>query len=224
MWGINFDDKEFWKRLLSVNRLQKRCIGIFGISLLLMFFFTGCKKEGYAKVTDVTAKEELAKEGEEDLLKRGEYLVNSIGCADCHSPKAMSERGPEIIKELHLSGYKQGKELPPLSTDALEKGWALMNDDLTAAVGPWGVSFSANITSDETGIGNWSLEQFKTAIRKGKFKGMENGRDLLPPMPWFVYANLTDKDLEALYTYLQSTDPVENVVPAPIPPNKLAVK
>lgn len=196
----------------------------FLITFLVIFLFSGCKKDSYAKVPESnTDKDELAGL-QKDEIKRGEYLVNSIGCADCHSPKKMGERGPEIIMERHFSGYPQGQELPPISKDALEKGWMLMNGDLTASVGPWGVSFAANITSDETGIGNWSVEQFKTSIRKGKFKGLENGRDLLPPMPWFNFANLTDDDLEAMYAYLQSTAPVENVVPAPIPPNKLTSK
>jgi hypothetical protein len=41
-------------------------------------------------------------------------------------------------------------------------------------------------------------------------------------MPWPNFAHLTDEDLKAMYEYLQSTEPVENVVPAPIPPDKLA--
>ena len=97
-----------------------------------------------------------------------------------------------------------------------------MSPDLTTAVGPWGVSFASNITSDDTGIGNWSLEQFKISLTKGRFKGLENGRDLLPPMPWQNFANLTNEDLKAIYTYLQSTKPVKNVVPAPIPPAEIA--
>ncbi|GAB2775091.1 c-type cytochrome [Salinimicrobium soli] len=185
-------------------------------------FFTSCKKEGYAKVPDESAKEELAAIQQEDLVKRGKYLVASIGCGDCHSPKRMGKMGPEEVPELKLSGYQEDGKLPPMDHANLKNGWVLFNPDLTAAVGPWGVSFAANITSDETGIGNWSLKQFTTAMRKGKFKGMENGRDLLPPMPWPNFANLTDKDLEAIYKYLKSTKPVENVVPAPISPEKLA--
>ena len=42
---------------------------------------------------------------EAQLLKRGEYLVNVTGCDDCHSPKSMGPKGPEIIQELRFSGY-----------------------------------------------------------------------------------------------------------------------
>jgi hypothetical protein len=98
----------------------------------------------------------------------------------------------------------------------------LFNHNITAFVGPWGVSFAANLTSDETGIGNWTEAQFFKAIREGKYKGMDNTRPLLPPMPWNMYRNATDDDLRAIFTYLKSTAPVENRVPAPITPGQLA--
>jgi hypothetical protein len=206
----------------GVERVLKKAFFPVIILVVSVSLFTGCKKDTYANTPEKPAKEELAVIQQKDMLKRGEYLVTSIGCWDCHSPKKMGKAGFEEIKGLELSGYREGSELPPLDKTNLKNGWMMFNSDLTATVGPWGVSFAANITSDETGIGNWSLDQFMTAMRKGKYKGMENGRDLLPPMPWYNFANLTDKDLEAMYTYLQSTTPVENVVPAPIPPDKLA--
>lgn len=186
-----------------------------GLLLLITVFLGGCQDKNYANVPEELEIKDLSKE---QKIKRGEYLVSTIGCADCHSPKSFGERGPEEIAGRQLSGFQKGQKLPEPSPDALQKGWMLMSPDLTAAVGPWGTSFAANITSHETGIGNWSLEQFKTSIRKGKYKGMENARDLLPPMPWFNLAKLTDEDLEAMYHYLQSTEPVDNIVPAPIPP------
>lgn len=92
----------------------------------------------------------------------------------------------------------------------------MFNEDLTAAAGPWGVSFAANITSDATGAGSWQEENFILALRKGKFKGLEGSRNLLPPMPWQNFSQMTDDDLKAIYTFLQSTKPVNNVVPAPM--------
>lgn len=162
---------------------------------------------------------ELEEPTEQDYINRGEYLVSSIGCHDCHSPKSMGSRGPEIIEELMLSGYPSERVLPEISIDAMQKGWMLMNEDLTAFAGPWGISFASNLTSDDTGIGSWNLEQFKIALKKGKSKGLETGRDLLPPMPWQNFANLTDEDLKAVFYYLKSTKPVNNVVPAPISPS-----
>lgn len=154
-------------------------------------------------------------------VKRGEYLVNSIGCDDCHSPKIVGPNGFEIIPETRLSGFPANGKLPPVDTNVVKNGWMLFATDLTAAVGPWGASFAANLTSDETGIGNWPEENFVRALREGKYKGQEHGRNLLPPMPWFVYKNMTDEDIKSIYAFLKTTKPVSNVVPAPRPFSEL---
>jgi mono/diheme cytochrome c family protein len=156
-----------------------------------------------------------------EMVKRGDYLVNSIGCDDCHSPKRMGPHGPEVIPELRFSGYPADRPLQKIDTNVVKQGWVMLAGDLTAAVGPWGVSFAANITPDETGIGNWTEHNFLTAIRHGKFKGLENNRSLLPPMPWFVYKNLTDEDLKSIFAYLKTMPAVKNVVPAPKPMSSL---
>ncbi len=153
-----------------------------------------------------------------DLVKRGEYLVTIMGCNDCHSPKSMGPQGPQIIPELLLSGYPADRPLLNVNDAAIKNGWALINEDITMAAGPWGVSFAANLTSDPTGIGSWTEENFKRALKEGKYKGMPGGRTLLPPMPWFNFANISDEDVSAIFAYLKSTNPVRNVVPAPIPP------
>ncbi|MCW3087262.1 MAG: c-type cytochrome, partial [Sediminibacterium sp.] len=132
-------------------------------------------------------KNTLAKKENAARLLRGEYLVNSIGCDDCHSPKKMGAHGPELIPELRFSGFTSTAKLPEIDKKTVNKGWMLFAPDLTAAVGQWGVSYAANISSDETGIGNWKEENFLRAIKEGKFKGLEGSRPLLPPMPWFVY-------------------------------------
>lgn len=98
-------------------------------------------------------------------------------------------------------------------------GWTITNEHLTAWQGAWGTSFSSNLTPDDTGLDSWTEEQFMTAIRKGKYKGMESSRPLLPPMPWPNYAQMTDDELKALFAFLKSLPPVKNVVPAPIPPD-----
>jgi len=151
----------------------------------------------------------------DSLVKRGSYLVNAMGCDDCHSPKKMGAHGPEVIPETRFGGYPSGRPLAPIDTNVLKNGWAMLGPDLTNAVGPWGVSFAANISSDETGIGTWSEKQFFTAIREGKSKGLAGSRGLLPPMPWFMYRNLNDTDLRSIFAFLKSTQPVKNIVPAP---------
>ncbi len=150
-----------------------------------------------------------------EKVKRGEYLVSIIGCDDCHSPKRMGPMGPEIIPELRLSGYPSSRPIQKADSQMVKQGWMLMGTDLTSCVGPWGMSFAGNLTSDETGIGNWTEENFLRAIKKGKYKGLENSRPLLPPMPWFVYKNMSDEDLKSIFAYLKTVKAVENVVPIP---------
>jgi hypothetical protein len=156
---------------------------------------------------------------QEDLVKRGEYLVTIMGCNDCHSPKRMGANGPEIIPELMLSGYPADRPIVKFDTTWTNKGFAVLYPDLTAAAGPWGVSFAGNLTPDPTGTGNWTEEQFKIALTQGWFKGVPNSRKLLPPMPWFNFVNIKDEDVKAIFAYLKSLPPVSNLVPAPIPPN-----
>lgn len=158
----------------------------------------------------------------EEMLKRGQYLVNTSGCHDCHSPKVFTPHGPEPDPARLLSGHPSESPLPKVYKEAM-KDWILFTPDLTAIAGPWGVSFAANISSDETGIGNWSEEQFLRAIKEGRYKGLKGGRQLLPPMPWQVYRTMTDDDLKSIFTYLKSTTAVRNIVPAPISPDKISL-
>jgi len=156
---------------------------------------------------------------QQELIKRGEYIVSVSACHDCHSPKVFTANGPEPDTTKLLSGHPKDELLPELGTTP--PGWALFSPGLTASRGPWGITFAANLTPDETGIGNWTFEQFKTAIRKGKYKGLETSRPLMPPMPWQMYKNFTDDDLKAVFSYLKSLKPVNNLVPTNIDAEKL---
>jgi mono/diheme cytochrome c family protein len=70
---------------------------------------------------------------------------------------------------------------------------------------PMGVIYSTNITPDpETGIGNYSLEDFDRAVRSGVAK---DGHHLYPAMPYPSYAKITDDDIKALYTFFMKEVP-----------------
>ena len=155
---------------------------------------------------------------QDELISRGEYLVTTGGCADCHSPKIMTDQGPVPDMERYLSGHPAGDTLPPVPEAMANAPWILFTPDLTATVGPWGTSYAANLTPDPSGLGNWTLEQFIRALREGKYKGLENSRPLMPPMPWQNFRNFTDQDLEAMFLYLKTLKPIDNVVPAWQPP------
>lgn len=150
-----------------------------------------------------------------DKLKRGEYMVTVMGCHDCHTPMIMTDQGPAPDPNHHLGGHPKDVVLTPYD-EKLIGPYVLFNSTFTAAIGPWGISYSANLTPHETGLGNWTEEQFFRALREGKHKGMANGRPLLPPMPWQNFQQLTDEDLSAVFAYLQSIEPVNNLVPTAV--------
>ena len=126
-----------------------------------------------------------------DPVKRGKYLVESVGCAECHSP--MRDDG-SIVEELRLAGGMRWR------------------------VGPYGDFFTRNLTSDkESGLGNWTDEEIKRAITKGVSR---DGRRFMPfPMPWISFASFKEEDLDAIVAYLRTVPPVYNKIPDPQPLN-----
>ncbi len=193
---------------MNYNHVNMAMAAICG---MVMIGTLGCSPQPEAQAT-----ESVPVATAEDPVKRGEYLVGIMGCHDCHSPKVFGPHGPMPDPEKLLSGHPAEMPLGKVDTSALGS-WVYFNHHTTAAVGPWGASYAANLTSDETGIGNWTIEQFSRALKEGKYKGLEGGRLLLPPMPWPNFAKITDEDLNAIFAYLKSTKPVKNVVPAPSP-------
>jgi mono/diheme cytochrome c family protein len=155
----------------------------------------------------------------EPSIARGEYLVNTMGCHDCHTPLAMGPNGPAPDMTRALTGHPEGMVMPP--APKLPPGpWLWMGAATsTAFAGPWGVSFTANLTPDkETGLGQWTVDQFIATMKTGRHLG--KGRPVLPPMPWSVVGKLTDEDIRSLFAYLQSLKPVRNKVPAPVEPEE----
>lgn len=157
-----------------------------------------------------------ADDAKQAQVERGRHLVMTSGCTDCHTPWKMGPNGPEPDWERNLSGHPQDLQMPPAPPP--QGPWlGSYSSTFTAWSGPWGVSFTANITPDkETGIGEWTEENFVQSIRSGKHMG--KGRAILPPMPYPVYNNMPDEDLKAIYAYLMSIPPIKNKVPEPVAP------
>ncbi len=194
---------------------MKYKILFYSLLTITCFFFLftqfNCKTE--------PEKKEMSKE---EMINRGAYLVHFGGCNDCHTPKVYGPLGPMDDTTRILSGHPSNEVITAVPTEFLGPGkWAAVtNGHFTAWVGPWGVSFTKNLTPDEpTGIGTWTEEIFIKAMRTGKQMGF--GRDLLPPMPWFNVAALTDEDLKSVFSYLKSLKPIHNQVPEPIPPDSI---
>lgn len=121
-----------------------------------------------------------------DGVAYGQYLVNIAGCADCHTPSVKGE---------------------PVPGRSFAGGQAF---DL-----PWGQIRSANLTPDETGLGNWSREQF---IDRFKVYELADAIREVPAgdfntlMPWTFYSGMTREDLGAIYDYLRTVPAVHNPV------------
>ena len=149
-------------------------------------------------------------------VERGNYLVSTIGCHDCHTPKKFGPNGPEIDTTRLLSGHPEGTEMP--APPASSQAWMMIaSADLTAFSGPWGISYAMNLTPDQnTGIGIWTEDMFLSALKTGRHMGVS--RPILPPMPWTAFRNLSDEDLKAIFAYLRSIPPVHNRIPDPVPP------
>lgn len=181
--------------------------------LILILGLTNCDQKVKFNTADITDFG-----GFESELEWGQHLVTIADCNICHTPKKMTDHGPVLDTSLLLSGHPA--EMPRIEIDReeLESKGLTVAGDFTEWVGPWGVSFAANITPDETGIGNWTEEQFFLALREGKYKGLQEGRTLLPPMPWESFSHMTDGEVKAIFAYLKSVKPVSNLVPPPVPP------
>ncbi|HIE1200725.1 TPA: c-type cytochrome, partial [Serratia marcescens] len=75
---------------------------------------------------------------------------------------------------------------------------------------PFGTIYGTNITADkETGIGNWSDDQFVRAVREG----IGPQGNLYPAMPYTSYTGLSRDDVLAIKAYLFSLPPVKQANP-----------
>ena len=145
------------------------------------------------------------KSTEKAEVERGRYLTVVSGCNDCHSPKLPHSMQPDAARL--LSGRPDSTPAP---AKPARMGEISASADLTAWWGPWGVSYAANLTPDRTGLGHRYTEaSFIKAMRTGK---KPDGSDMMPPMPWPDFAQMSNSDLKAIWAYLRSLPPVKNNV------------
>lgn len=119
-----------------------------------------------------------------DQVALGRYLVDNVGCYHCHSKslRSLNSIDPEQTKGYLAGGIKFKGE---------------NGAEITAS----------NITPDKnTGIGNYSKEDFLKAVKHGKTPN----RTLRPPMDKFEY--LTDEEVNAIYAYIMTLAPKNNPV------------
>lgn len=154
-------------------------------------------------------------ESQSDKVQRGKYLVDTVGaCGHCHTPRA----GAEYNMDMYLAGHPANAPSPRYNFSMMQQGiFILTSPQMSAFSGPFGTSFSSNLTPDkETGLGDWTEEMFIKALRTGLHQGVEGNRKIFPPMPTKHYAQMNDEDLKAVWAYLRTIKPVKNEVSPPL--------
>ena len=126
--------------------------------------------------------------------------------------------GPVDDSTLLLSGHPEQLPAPDVDRKQMESKGLVVTSDFTAWIGPWGITYSANLTPDETGIGNWKEEQFLYAIKNSVSKGIAGSRPLMPPMSMMPVKHMTDEELKAIFAYLKTIKPIRNKSVQPTSP------
>ena len=111
-----------------------------------------------------------------NALKYGEYLANIGHCMECHTPR--DAKGMLVRAKLGAGGQ--------------------------SFKGPWGISVSRNLTSDKSGLADWTDAQIASALRDGVDR---SGAHYKPPMAFDFYKNINEADMKALIVYLRSLKP-----------------
>jgi mono/diheme cytochrome c family protein len=126
-------------------------------------------------------------EAKANPIKRGAYLVDTLGCALCHS---QYDDQKKIVPGMRLAG------------------------GLLIRIEPFGDFPAGNLTSDKTtGLGGWSDDEVKRAITKGILR---DGTRLLPyPRDYGSFSTLSADDLDAIVKYLRAVPAVSHAVPRP---------
>jgi len=157
-------------------------------------------------------------ESNAEIADKGKLITEIYGCVDCHTPKI--KEGEFLVNDPDrlFSGHPGDNKLPQFPPEIIgpEKWRGLFTDSMTAWGGPWGISYSANLTPDKkTGIGKLSEKNFVSILNIGIHSNMN--RKLMEPMPWKEISELKDDDLKAVYQYLKTVKPVKNKVPESVP-------
>ncbi|MDH4057248.1 MAG: cytochrome C [Cyclobacteriaceae bacterium] len=145
----------------------------------------------------IPKKAELQKRPDKsDWIAYGAYMTNASGCIECHT----DVKDGQIIPELKFAGGREFR----FPNGAVVR--------------------SMNITPHKTGIGSWTEEMFVQ-----RFKMYADSSYVLPSvspedfntiMPWTMYAHMEEDDLKAIFAYLKTVDPKENIVERFTPASK----
>lgn len=120
-----------------------------------------------------------------NLVEFGHYLVTGrYDCYPCHS---------KDFKTMNM-------EFPEKSEGFLGGGNMMVSLAGTKR-------FTANITPDETGLGTWTLDDFRNAMLNSKNKDGHGLRD-----PMLPYNGMTEQEVKSIWAYLQTVPKISNKV------------
>jgi mono/diheme cytochrome c family protein len=173
--------------------MKKHIVVLPAVSIAILFLL--------AVVTTVGA----SPHPQDDQVAHGKYIATIAGCTSCHTPyKAEYNQPPEnlTLEQIQNIAFDERAAHDP---EKLLAGGRVFD------LGPAGMVFTRNLTPDQqTGIGAWTDDQIKLAIKTGID---DEGKVLFPVMPYHVYSGMADADLEAVIAYLHSVKAVSNQVP-----------
>ncbi|MBI3357284.1 MAG: cytochrome C [Nitrospirae bacterium] len=115
------------------------------------------------------------------------------------------ERGRYLVKiagcnDCHTAGYAEAAGKIP------EKDW--LTGDRIGWRGPWGTTYPGNL---RLYMQHLSEEQWVLTARTTRFR---------PPMPWFVFRDMTEQDLRAIYRFIRGLGPAGEEAPDYLPPDQ----
>jgi len=147
-----------------------------------------------APATDAPASDAAAADGPvlNAQQARGQYIVDvTAACGDCHTPR--TNGAPDMNK--YLAGTECLISLPPNGDAA--------GDCLN----------SRNLTNDPTGLANRSADDIKNMFQHGMRPDPAGAVPLNPFMPYYIFANMTADDADAVVAYLRTVKAVNHTVP-----------
>ncbi|HJV84589.1 MAG TPA: hypothetical protein VJ698_03870 [Noviherbaspirillum sp.] len=128
------------------------------------------------------------------LVGLGSYIVNTVGCNDCHTHPSYLPGGDPFMGLPEMINFQQymtgGRQFGPVT--------------------------SANLTPDGTGKpAGLTRAEFIQTLRTGHNPNDPPGQ-ILQVMPWPTIGKMTDRDLAAIYEYLSALPSLpDNPAPGP---------
>ena len=136
-------------------------------------------------------------------LLAGMIIAGEVTAESKAPAKKDTDRGRYLViiagcNDCHTAGYADAAGKIP------EKDW--LTGDKTGWWGPWGTTYAQNL---RLYMQKFSEEQWLTIARTIEFR---------PPMPWYIFREMPDQDLKAIYRFIKNLGPAGEPAPAFLPP------